>query len=33
VPLVGKLAENVVAKINDNEAIAMLANIKATLEH
>ncbi len=33
VPLVGKLAENVVAKINDNEAVAMLANIKATLEH
>ena len=33
VPLVGKLAENVVAKINDNEAVAMLANLKATLEH
>lgn len=33
VPLVGKLAENVLAKINDNEAVAMLANIKATLEH
>ena len=33
VPLVGKVAENVLAKINDNEAVAMLANIKATLEH
>ena len=33
VPLVGKLAENVLAKINDNEAVAMLANIKTTLEH
>ena len=32
-PLVGKLAENVVAKINDEEPVAMLANIKATLEH
>lgn len=33
VPLVGKLAENILAKINDNEAVAMLANLKATLEH
>ena len=33
VPLVGKIAENVLARINDNEAVAMLANIKATLEH
>ncbi len=33
VPLVGKLAENVLAKINDNEAIALLANLKARLEH
>jgi uncharacterized protein YndB with AHSA1/START domain len=33
IPLVGKLAENVVAKINDNEAVAMLANLKARLEH
>jgi uncharacterized protein YndB with AHSA1/START domain len=33
VPLVGRLAENVIAKINDNEAVAMLSNLKATLEH
>ncbi len=33
VPLIGKLAENILAKINDNEAVAMLANLKATLEH
>jgi uncharacterized protein YndB with AHSA1/START domain len=33
VPLVGKIAENVLARINDNEAVALLANIKATLEH
>jgi hypothetical protein len=33
VPLVGKIAENVLAKINDNEAVAILGNIKATLEH
>jgi len=33
VPLIGKIAENVLARFNDNEAVAMLANIKATLEH
>ena len=33
VPLLGRVAENVLAKMNDNEAVAMLANIKATLEH
>lgn len=33
VPLVGKLAENILARINDNEAVALLANLKATLEH
>ena len=32
VPILGKLAEKVVRRINENEADAMLANIKAAVE-
>jgi uncharacterized membrane protein len=31
-PVVGKLAEAVVARINEHEALNMLANVKATME-
>ena len=32
VPLLGKLAEKVIVKMNDNEIDTMLANIKAVTE-